>query len=143
MLASASDANDLLQDVFVEAWQAVRAYDAGRASVRTWLLVRTRSRALDRMGRRGREAAAQALLTRAQVSASSATRLEHGVAVRHALAALDADVLQTLELRYYAGMRAAEIAACMQVPEGTVRSRLARGLRQLGELLGDDKGNNP
>jgi RNA polymerase sigma-70 factor (ECF subfamily) len=45
LLGTSSDADDLLHDVFLEAWQNVRAYDPQRASVLTSLMIRTRSRA--------------------------------------------------------------------------------------------------
>ncbi|MDD9947538.1 MAG: sigma-70 family RNA polymerase sigma factor [Myxococcales bacterium] len=130
------DAEDLLQDVFVEAWRKVRSYDPGRASVRTWLLVRLRSRALDRMGRQGREAAAVALLASGAPASPARSQMDDRVDVRRRLSGLARDVQLTLELTYYAGMSAKEVARHMQVPEGTVRSRLARGQRQLAGQLG-------
>jgi RNA polymerase sigma-70 factor (ECF subfamily) len=142
MLASASEAHDLLHDVFLEAWQAVRSYDPQRAGVRTWLLVRTRSRALDRMGQRARQQSAQrALALAGTADATLGMASEHTVAVRAALAVLEPGVRTTLELTYYAGMTALEIAERMRVPEGTVRSRLARGLQQLETALRDLKGS--
>jgi RNA polymerase sigma-70 factor (ECF subfamily) len=140
MLTARSEAQDLLHDVFLEAWQCAREYDPERASVRTWLLVRARSRALDRMGRRAREHNARSALrpdgeaVRSHASTSAADRR---VAVRQALDELDASVRETLELSYFAGLTAEEIAARMDVPIGTVRSRLARGLQQLARVLND------
>src|SRR5262249_9415197 len=55
MLGTGGEAQDLLHDVFLQAWESVREYDASRGSARTWLLVRARSRALDRLQRRSRE----------------------------------------------------------------------------------------
>lgn len=137
MLGDANDARDLLQDVFIEAWQGIRGYDPARANVRTWLRVKTRSRALDRMGRRAREAVALAVLARAEGAghAPGARETDAGATVRAALAELESGVRDALELRYYAGMTAAEIGARVGLPEGTVRSRLARGLRQLSMRL--------
>ena len=51
MLRSEREAEDLLHDLFLEAWQNVRQYDETKGTVRTWLFVRLRSRALDRLGR--------------------------------------------------------------------------------------------
>jgi RNA polymerase sigma-70 factor (ECF subfamily) len=141
MLASAGEAHDLLHDVFLEAWQQVRQYDAQKASVRTWLLVRVRSRALDRLGRRAREERAHRTLSPrgSEVGADPSTlHAERHLALRQALVALDESVRGTLELTYFEGLTAAEIAQRMSVPEGTVKSRLARGLSQLlGELSGE------
>ena len=49
-------AEDLLHDVFLEAWHHAAAYDPQRGSVRTWLMIRARSRALDRRGKLARDA---------------------------------------------------------------------------------------
>jgi RNA polymerase sigma-70 factor, ECF subfamily len=143
MLTGASEAQDLLHDVFLEAWQGAREYDPDRASVRTWLLVRARSRALDRIGRRAREHTAQSSL-RAEPAAArahaSTAETERRVAVRQALDELDEAVRETLELSYFAGLTADEIAEHMAVPVGTVRSRLARGLQRLAQVLSDLEG---
>jgi RNA polymerase sigma-70 factor (ECF subfamily) len=140
MLSARSEAQDLLHDVFLEAWQCVREYDPERASVRTWLLVRARSRALDRMGRRAREHNVRSSLrsdSHAVRSHAVTSAADRRVAVRQALAELDASVRETLELSYFAGLTAEEIAARMDVPAGTVKSRLARGLSQLAQVLSD------
>ena len=137
---AASEAQDLMHDVFLEAWQAVREYDPERASVRTWLLVRARSRALDRLGRNAREQNARRTLPPDNPASSQrafATHAERQIAVRQALGELDASVRETLELTYYEGLTALEIAARMQVPHGTVKSRLARGLQALQRVLGE------
>lgn len=133
LLGSAADADDLLHDVFLESWQSVRDYDPARASVLSWLLMRTRSRARDRLIRRTRE---RRVLERARPLTDRSDAPEHhGLSIHHALAALDTPVRTALELMYVAGMTAREISAHTQVPEGTVRSRLARGLALLGHAL--------
>lgn len=132
-----SGEEDLLQEVFLEAWLAARDYDPARASVRVWLLVRARSRALDRRRRGVREASAQREL--AEEGAGSTREVvpqtERQIAVAQALSTLDPAVRMTLELTFFEGMTAAEVAATMGVPEGTVKSRLARGLVRMERVL--------
>lgn len=145
MLGAEPEARDLLHDVFLEAWRSVRTYDPGRASVRTWLFVRARSRALDRMGRRGREDEARRSLAPARIAAGDGAATaspERRLAVRRALDGLDPDVRETLELTYYGGLTAAEIGERMAVPVGTVKSRLARGLKKLAVHFGDSGGTS-
>jgi RNA polymerase sigma-70 factor (ECF subfamily) len=140
ILRSRTEAQDLLQDVFLEAWEHVREYDASRAGVRTWLFVRMRSRALDRLGRATRrDAGARSVSARA----ADATQVpaERGLAVRQALAALDVDVRAALEASYFEGMTANEIAERVGIPVGTVKSRLARGLATLERVLDDVGGD--
>jgi RNA polymerase sigma-70 factor (ECF subfamily) len=94
------------------------------------------------MGQRARQQSAQrALALAGTADATLGMASEHTVAVRAALAVLEPGVRTTLELTYYAGMTALEIAERMRVPEGTVRSRLARGLQQLETALRDLKGS--
>ena len=139
MLSSASEAEDVLHDVFLEAWQAVREFDRRRASVRTWLLVRARSRALDRIKRRAREPKPFEGLAPVGVALPALARgtdIEQRLSVQRALDALDPSVRQALELSYYEGLTGGEIAERTGVPEGTVRSRLSRGLAALASALG-------
>jgi RNA polymerase sigma-70 factor (ECF subfamily) len=144
MLGSEPEARDLLHDVFLEAWRAVRAYNARRASVRTWLCVRARSRALDRVGKIARAERARRALAPARTAERAAQpgrALERQLAVRRALATLDSEVRAALELTYYGGLTAAEIGAQTGVPVGTVKSRLARGLAVLAMVLQDSGGS--
>lgn len=128
------EAHDLLHDVFLEVWEHARDYDAGRGSVRTWLLIRMRSRALDRKSSAywsKRSAATQA----DRVDDAHLTLAPERLSVRAALEELPADVRHALELSYFGGMTGPEIAAHLDIAEGTVRSRLARGLALLEQLL--------
>lgn len=143
MLRDPNEALDLLHDVFLEAWQHVRTYDASRASPRTWLIVRLRSRALDRRARAARGPS----LTRQpevalEVSSAAAPQAERGRDVARAIASLERDVREVLELTYFDGLTAVEISERAGIPIGTVRSRLARGLERLRSLLSVWKGTS-
>lgn len=132
-----SGEEDLLQEVFLEAWLAARDYDPERASVRAWLLVRARSRALDRRRRRVREGTVHKELADGAAGAAlpQMPQTERQLAVWEALSTLAPSVRATLELTFFEGMTAAEVAATMSVPEGTVKSRLARGLFLMERVL--------
>jgi RNA polymerase sigma-70 factor (ECF subfamily) len=145
MLGAEREAQDLLHDVFLEAWEHAREYDAERGSVRTWLLVRLRSRALDRLQRveRTRARSLEELGGDAEPRVSPfvfGSESVDGIAVRQALSRVDADVREALELTYFRGLSAREIGARLGVPVGTVKSRLARGLVVLERLLGRERG---
>jgi len=132
----ASEAEDLLHDVFLESWLSVRDYDPARASFLTWLLVRTRSRAADRFARRSRERQAQIrLFERELESPLPLSAAESALATRTALEGLELPLRTPLELMYLAGLTAPEISAQTGVAEGTVRSRVARGLLKLERAL--------
>ncbi len=134
VLGDEREASDLLHDVFLEAWEQAHDYEPERGTVRTWLLIRTRSRALDRkhsarIARRSDPPPGE------QASHAHHALTPERLSVRAALEQLPQEARQALELSYFVGMTGAEIARHLDIPEGTVRSRLARGLTLLEELL--------
>ncbi len=142
MLGSAREAQDLLHDVFLEAWESARQYDAARGTVRAWLFVRLRSRALDRLGRadRAREhSIADEDVARELDKHGLSPGAVDSIAMKQAFEKLPPDVRQALELTYFEGLTAPELADRAGIPVGTVRSRLARGLATLASLLGKGK----
>jgi RNA polymerase sigma-70 factor (ECF subfamily) len=124
------EAEDLLHDVFLEAWRAAKTFDPKRGRVRTWLAIRMRSRALDlqKSARVSRNAGDAALETLVDDSASASP--DHA-RVRAALTELGADQRRVLELAYFEGLSCTEIAERIAIPVGTVKSRLAAGLDRL------------
>ena len=129
------DAEDLLHDVFLEAWRSAKDFDPKRGRVRTWLAIRMRSRALDlkksaRVSRNAGDGGLEVLVDDAPVSSP-----DHG-SVRAALSDLGADQRRVLELAYFEGLSCTEIAERVAIPVGTVKSRLAAGLDRLRSHLG-------
>lgn len=144
MLGSAREAEDVVQDVFLEAWHRARHYERSRGSVRTWLMMRLRSRSLDRLRATRRAAAVafdEALLPRA-AGATLSTDAPDGTAdhraLNRALTSLPHDQREVLELGYFAGQSCAEIASVLSVPVGTVKSRMSRAIAQLRVQLQDN-----
>jgi RNA polymerase sigma-70 factor (ECF subfamily) len=128
------EAEDLVHDVFLEAWRAAGDYDAARGSVRAWLLMRMRSRALDR--RKSPRQTRQVSLAPEAMPDGPATGEDPSYApdrtrVRRALAELPPEQRAVLELGYYEGLSSTEIAARVAVPVGTVKSRVAAALSKL------------
>lgn len=134
ILSDRREVEDLLHDVFMEVWRQAKTYDPTRGSVRSWLALRMRSRALDRVRAAGR---AKVVLSDAPESpdrpAEGTDPSENldGRTVRAALAALPDEQRSVLELGYFGGLSSSEIAAELGIPIGTVKSRVARGLAQL------------
>lgn len=132
MLGDKTVAEDLVQDVFMEAWRRAHAFDPSRGSVRTWLLVRLRSRALDRLrsAKARREVMVEepreAVLTTEDPELSPDRAL-----VRQAILQLPADQRLVIELSYFHGLSSSEIAEQMGSPIGTVKSRTAAALGKL------------
>lgn len=135
IVRSRQEAEDLLHDVFLEAWRSAKSFDPKRGRVRTWLAVRMRSRALDlqksaRVSRNAGDAGLDLIVDDARATSPDHAR------VRGALADLAPDQRRVVELAYFEGLSCSEIAARIDVPIGTVKSRMAAGLDRLRGALG-------
>src|SRR5262245_20214253 len=136
-----ADAEDVLQDVFAQVWRQAERYDMGRGTVIGWLVTLTRSRALDRL-RRGRVRPQSAGDDLARDVADEAPGVdlalvseEQAEAVRAALTALPENQRVPLELAYYEGLSQAEIAAKLDVPLGTIKTRMRQALIRLRDAM--------
>ena len=143
VIGDRGETEDLLHDVFVELWRKAGDYDPRRGSVRAWMVLRMRSRALDRMRARKRrrtegftEGDADRGPGRAADPAAAADRLKVG----KALASLPAEQRVVIELAYYQGLTTTEIAAAVSAPVGTVKSRMNSARAKLRVALGADEG---
>jgi RNA polymerase sigma-70 factor (ECF subfamily) len=134
VLRDATEAEDVLHEVFLEVWQHAADFDPARGNVRAWLVMRARSRGLDRLRALGRARTLPegAAFAEAPVEAAPADALT----IRRALSNLAPELRQLLELGYFEGMSSAEIAAREGLAIGTVKSRVARALAELRDHLG-------
>lgn len=138
MLGSQAAAEDLLHDVFLEAWHHASEYAPARGAVRAWLIVRTRCRALDRLGRSTREArVAERVISESGHPATAPRAVSDldGARVRRLARGLPAELQVVLELAYFEGLSSREIAARLELAVGTVKSRMARALGTLRDAL--------
>lgn len=132
ILAQRQEAEDLVHDVILEAWKRAADYDPTRGSVRAWLLLRTRSRALDRKKsvrvKRSVSLETESLpeVGQVQTDAGPDQRLLHQV-----LAELPPEQREVLLLGYFEGLSSSEISAHVGIPIGTVKSRVAAALGKL------------
>ena len=142
ILQSRPAAEDLVHDVFLELWQASGDYDPSRGSVRTWLLLRARSRAIDRVRavRRQPWTLHDPAVLRAGAPSEVFPDAER---VRRAVLELPAPVRDVLLLAYFGGLSSVEIATQLAIPAGTVKSRLRRGRELLGSSLSDAGSQRP
>jgi len=137
ILGNGPDAEDVVQEVFSQAWRTANSYQPDRGAVVAWLLVIARTRALDRV--RARKPSEQALdeadpLALVSKSAAPADELiarEQAERVRAAVMQLPADQRRALELAYFDGLSQTEIAAKLQAPLGTVKTRIRTALATL------------
>jgi RNA polymerase sigma-70 factor (ECF subfamily) len=142
ILGDTGEAEEVLQEAFLYVWRSASSFDATRGTVLAWLLVITRSRAIDRVRARrpvvrgtvrGLDEVAERPSPQ-DVEADSAGRQWEALC-RSAIAELPEDQRRVLELAYFEGMTQQEIAAETQTPLGTVKTRVRLGLMKLRERI--------
>ena len=142
VLGGRRDAEDLLHDVFVEVWQQAGDYSPARGSVKSWIFLRMRSRAIDRLrlaSRKNVELDDQVRATATPEVAEDPALSPDRAQIRDTLSSLPPDQRAAIELAYFAGLSGAQIAAQLGVPLGTVKTRLALGMSKLRAAFGQDK----
>ncbi len=140
VLGNTQEAEDLTQDIFVKLAEQA-SYDPKRGSLRTFLMVLTRSRAIDRV--RSRQSSqknktrwqADYLPPTPSLSAYDMVKDEQVHDIKVALSQLSEQQQQVLHLAYYEGFTQAAIADRLNAPLGTIKARARRGLLQLREIL--------
>jgi len=139
ILHDPKEAEDVLQEVFLQVWDKAATFDPSQGRPLGWMLTLTRHKAIDRLRaaqRRARlveEFQAQA----SQEGAEPSDAVEAGGTgdetelVRAAVARLPADHRRAIEMAFFSGLTQTEIAAALQQPLGTIKARIRRGMRKL------------
>lgn len=145
IVRGAPEAEEVVQETWVQAWRKAASFDSDRGSVGAWLVTIARSRALDRlrsMGSRLRaETAAGAELLAETAMPSSADASAHAshqqlsATVVGALAQLGEQQRRVLELAYFSGLSQTEIATQLDTPLGTIKSWTRQALMRLRDLV--------
>jgi RNA polymerase sigma-70 factor (ECF subfamily) len=148
MLGDASDAQDALQEVFLQIWSRAKTYDPGKSSVFSWAVLLTRSRAIDRLRARDRrlrvvagsttDEARLAEATNASTAESAADTVDkndQAAHVRSLLNNLPEEQRQAIDLAFFGHLTHHEIAAQLRQPLGTIKARIRRGLLKLREQI--------
>lgn len=134
------DAEDIVQEVFTQAWRQVSRYDPARATVVGWLLMMTRTRAIDRIRARkarpvGSDTMVPDLADPVAGQESAAITSEAAERVSAALQELPEAQRTAIELAYYQGLTQADIAERLREPLGTVKTRMRSALQKLRAAL--------
>jgi RNA polymerase sigma-70 factor, ECF subfamily len=145
ILSNADDAQEVLQETFTKAWTSAKMFDAVRGSEVAWLISIARSRGIDRLRSRkirveredeaGREISVRSSFVDQSTGVDDAIQNQERVAVRSALAELPEPQRIALELAYFDGLSQSEIAATLQEPLGTIKTRMQLGMKKLRERL--------
>ncbi len=144
ILGDAKLAEDIVQEAFLKLWNSASTFDAGKGSLRAWLLTSVRNRAVDQLRGRGAHERREVDLESAESASASgqgadpwrevAAAMERD-AVREALARLPVEQKQVVELAFYGGYTYREIAEISRVPLSTVKGRMRLALEKLHSYL--------
>jgi RNA polymerase sigma-70 factor, ECF subfamily len=138
ILRDRSEAEDVLQDVFVRAWTRVETYNRDLGSPLAWLIRIARNRAIDRLRARDvRERSAEDVPKPPEAASPEATAVlsERQRAVKRALDVLTPDQRALIECAYFRGLSQTELAAEFGLPLGTVKTRIRTGMQALRREL--------
>ena len=142
LLKDHSQSEEVTQEVFLEIWQTATRFDTGRGSASSWMLTMAHRRAVDRIraSQAGRDRDLKIGVRDLDTAYDSVTesveiRIEHE-RVERALGRLTELQRQAVKLAYYGGYSHSEVAAMLQVPIGTVKTRLRDGMIRLRDEMG-------
>ncbi|MEJ3404735.1 ECF RNA polymerase sigma factor SigK [Rathayibacter sp. YIM 133350] len=137
-----AQSEEVTQEIFLEIWQQAPRFDAGRGRAVTWVLTIAHRRAVDRIrsaqSARDRDVAAghrELATSVADVAESVEIRLDHERAAR-ALDKLTESQREAIQLAYYGGYTQQQIATLLDVPIGTIKTRIRDGMIRMREILG-------
>jgi RNA polymerase sigma-70 factor (ECF subfamily) len=145
ILNDASEAQDVVHDVFLALWKNAGSFDSSRGAAFSWAVTLTRNRSIDRLRTRANRARLLGKSVPDDLGYGSASdaigadvRIDLGVravAVRSALSELPKEQQRALELAFFSGLTQREIAEKLSEPIGTVKARIRRGLLKLRYAL--------
>jgi RNA polymerase sigma-70 factor (ECF subfamily) len=145
-LKEGADAQDVVQDVFIQIWDKAKLYDPAKGKPLTWALTMTRNRSIDRIRAIQRRSRLRDDFEKETVTDESASlrealsgvdASEKGQILRTAVSQLSPQQRKVVELAYFRGLTQSEIADQLGEPLGTIKARARRGLMKLKEILGD------
>ena len=142
VLGDPGKAEDVVQEVFLKVWTNAARFDAGKGSLRTWLLTAVRNRSIDFLRGRGAHERSEKEIPEFVPAAGPGADPWREVslsmereAVRQAVESLPSEQKQAVELAYFGGYSYPEIADMIRVPLSTVKGRMRLGMEKLHSYL--------
>jgi len=130
-------ANDVLQEVFVNIWKKINQYDTAKGRLFTWMLNIARNAAIDKLRSRAFRDGMKnrPIPENAEAIAASTPAKTDDVGLKKVLAGLKEDYRVLIDLSYFQGFTHEEISKIMDIPLGTVKTRIRSALIQLRNML--------
>ncbi len=143
MLGNVADAEDVIQDVFVQIWTKAGKFDASKGQPFHWALALARNRCIDGLRARRRASRVTAemdgetvLDPPVELASLDAPLTESEIAgIQSVVNELPKDQRQAIEMAFFGGLTHQEIAESLQEPLGTIKARIRRGMLKLREGL--------
>jgi RNA polymerase sigma-70 factor, ECF subfamily len=142
ILGDRDAAEDIVIEVYAQAWREAKTYDPRRGTPCSWLLTMTRSRAIGLLRARKRDQATDPLESASDVPSGTpnpeeaTADTERHCFVRGALNSLSIEQREAIELAYFSGFSHTEIAMQLGQPLGTIKTRIRLGMMRMREVLG-------
>lgn len=145
ILQNTRDAEEVVQEAFVQIWQKAGLYDVRRGKPLTWAMTLTRNKAIDRLRRlQRRQRLHDEVEQETQIwervaghqAVDEAVSHETRDIVRSAVIQLSDDQRRAIEMAFFSGMTQFEIAQCLDEPLGTIKARIRRGMLKLRQIIG-------
>jgi RNA polymerase sigma-70 factor, ECF subfamily len=145
MMQNHQEAEEALQDTFVQIWKRARQYDKTKASPFSWAVMMLRHHCIDRLRARDRKAVLLFKYEHTHLDApvdgyhgrQAVQEAELSRKISMALEQLPGEQLEPITMAFYQGLSQTEIAQKTRQPLGTIKSRIRRGMLHLRELLRD------
>lgn len=141
------EAEDVLQEVFVKIWEKAHSFNEDRGNVYSWIVTLTRNKAIDRIRSKGyktqQKASQDVDAPEFTLEGDKYDPLETTIfsdraeLVRKALGEIPESQSEVLEIAYYRGMTQSEISDHLEIPLGTVKTRMRQGMIKLKDILGE------
>jgi RNA polymerase sigma-70 factor (ECF subfamily) len=146
MIKNKADAEEIILDVFVQVWRTAHSFDPARGSVWRWLTLLVRSRAVDRLRtaafKRDRDRLSITydweLISQDPLPDKTVLLNEERTLIKIALQLLPGEQRQAVELAYFSGLTHVEIASKLDVPLGTIKTRIRAAVDKLRVSLTQD-----
>jgi RNA polymerase sigma-70 factor (ECF subfamily) len=143
VLGNASDAEDVLQEVFVQIWEKAGQFNETEGRPFSWAAAMTRNKSIDRLRSQQRRNRLVEEATESAVADPAATTTSTGIGlgadettrIRSAVGTLPEDQRRAIEMAFFSGLTHHEIAEKLSEPLGTIKARIRRGMLRLRDAL--------